>query len=480
MKNNFKKILPAIFSIVLFSSIFIFLIIRNADNTQVNLQLSPNNYLYKEKFGETKSYSVNDISSNEFITNVRINQTPGASEPKIVCNPRDENILVLSSNDFLEKDGFARLFISEDAGINWQQKEISLSSKFSKSSYSDPFMDYDSDGNLYYVSVQFDLNNNYREGLFFAKSNDNGETWKTDFNFIDYNGKENIHLDRPKIYADKIGSSGNHIYVTWLEIQGYNSFIMFSKSSDGGETFSLPAKIEKNYAGHFSLVSNSKGELYLVYLKDETKIVIKKSIDKGVSWSSDISNIKIIPSGIKSENQYVIKSSQSKGIRINSEPSVIISKDDDIYITFSAAGKGNDIADIYFIKLKKNSDEITKPVRVNSDETKCDQFLPTLAVDNFNNLVIMYQDSRNDILNIQTETYISYSNDGGLKFRDIKISTKNFNASKVSVGQYIGDYNSCLFSGDKFVGVWTDGRNNNLDIYAGIFSINKIIESINH
>ncbi|MDQ3021078.1 MAG: hypothetical protein M3R36_10985 [Bacteroidota bacterium] len=452
----------------------------NSDNIQDNIQISPKNFLYNEKFGGTKPYDQPDISSMGIITNIRVNQIPGASEPKIVCSPVDNNILTISSNNFRENNNSAQIFISKDDGINWKGSEIPLSQKFKNSSYSDSYMDYDQDGNLLFVSVQFDLNNNFREAIFFAKSHDNGTTWKSDFNFIDYNGKENIKLDRPKIYVDKSTENKNVIYITWIEIKGFTSFIMFSKSSDGGNTFSPPRDIEKNDVQYSSLNSNSNGDLFLTFFKEESKILIKKSTDGGASWDSQIPFININPAGVKTESYYVIKNSLKKGIRINSEPSVIISKNDDLLLTYSARGEGNDLADVFFEKINLITGDNAKPKRVNNDNTSCDQFLPAITVDERNNIVIMYQDSRNDKNNIQTETYVSVSNDGGLNFYDEKISTHDFNARQVSVEQYIGDYNSCLFSGDRFVGVWTDGRNNNLDIYAGTFSINEIIKNMNH
>ncbi len=479
MKGNIKKTLPTILSIIIFSGAFIFLILRSSYNPEEKAQLSPKNYLYKEKYGDTKSYNHKDISTNGLITNVRINQTAGTSEPKVVCNPVQKNFLAVSANDFSAKNGVARIFVSSDTGANWEARDIPLSSRFKESSYSDPYMDFDSFGNLYFISVQSDLNNGSREGIFFGKSTDNGSSWKSDFNFIDYNGKENIMLDRPKIYIDKSGVNKNIIYITWIELKAFDSFIMFSKSTDGGRTFSSPMKLEKNDVEYCSLISNSKGDLFLIYLKEDEKIIVKKSVDDGNSWSKEIASLKIIPAGIKSENQYYIKDSGKNGIRVNSEPAVLMSDNGDLLITYSAAGEGNDISDIYFTRLKTDINEIEKPSRVNSDKTRNDQFLPAIAADEYGNFVIIYQDSRNDINNVKTETYASVSTDGGINFYDEKISTDGYNSSLVAVDKYMGDYNSCVFSDNKFIGVWTDGRNDNLDIYAGLFDLNKIIENMN-
>ncbi|MEO8666758.1 MAG: sialidase family protein [Ignavibacteria bacterium] len=475
-----KKILPVILSILIFTSVFVFVILRNPDNNKQLIQLSPKNYLYKDKYGETKIYDSKDVSTEAYVTNIRVNETGGVSEPKIISNPKNSSKLALSANDFLIKENYARIFVSDDAGADWKQKEIPLSPKFKQSTYSDPWIDYDTEGNIFFVAIQTDALENGREAICLAVSYDDGNTWRNDFNFVDHNNKENIHMDRPKIYVEKNSRGKNSIYVSWLEIKGIKTFIMFSKSTDGGNTFTPPVSIDRNRVEFCSMTSNSNGELFLVYFKDEDNISIRKSADGGDHWGKTFSTHYFDPSGSISEDQYLIKTPSGKGIRINSEPAIVNSKSDDLLMTYSAAGEDSDLSDVYFTRLKKNSMEFTTPVRVHSDRTLNDQFLPSITVDGSDNIYVLYQDSRNDSNNIFTETYVSVSTDGGLTFMDQKLSTKNFNPCLVAIDGYIGDYNSCIVSDDKLIGVWTDGRNNNLDLYTGMFDVNEFIKNKNH
>lgn len=444
--------------------------------------------MYKEKFTKNKSYENIDISSSGLIKNVRINSGAGTSEPKIINNPLDKNILAVSSNDFSIKDNHARIFISKDCGVKWESHEIPLSLKFKKSSYSDPWVDYDADGNLYFICVQIDMENDYHEGIFISKSEDNGRTWKTDLNFVDFNGKENIVLDRPKMCIDKSSIYKNTIYISWIEIKDHESFIMFSKSTDEANAFSQPTKIEQGDVDYCSLLNNSNGDLYAVYVKEENKIDIKKTIDKGNTWSKVSSSLKFNPSGVKLEDnsevrldeQFVIKNYANEGIRVNSEPSLTFSKDEELLITYSSAGSEKDLSDIYFARLNNKTLEISNPVKVNSDKTMNDQFLPAISADIGGNIFIIYQDSRNDQNNLATETFVSVSKDGGLTFSDEKLSTRNFNPLSIAVEKYFCDYNSSVISDNKLISVWTDGRNNDFDIYAGIFNVNDFLENMKH
>ena len=449
---------------------------NNSGNQKDKLQISPKKLLYEEKFGKTQTYEHGDITTAGLLKNVRLNDTCGVSEPKIICNPKNPNILAVSANDFSDNAESGCVFISADGGINWHTKRVPLSLKFKRSAYSDPWLEYDSYGNLYFTAIQLDIQNKGKEGIFIARSTDDGTTWKTDFNFIDYNGKENIHLDRPKIFIDKSQDNNNSIYISWNEINGFETYVMFSRSTDGGNTFTPPVTVEKHDIKYCSLTGDHNGNLYITYLKNEKRLSVKKSTDGGKIWEKEISYLDIVPSGIKNENQYVIKNSDKKGIRVNSEPSLSISENYDLMITFSASGKSNDLSDIYFTKLEKNSNILTIPIKVNSDVTNNDQFFPSVTSDKSGNIFIMYQDSRNDINNIITETYISYSNDGGLTFSDEKFSTADFDPLSIAVDRYVSDYNSCVISDGNIVGVWTDGRNNNFDIYAGILNLNEFFE----
>lgn len=458
--------------------VFVFMILKNKDLPENRLQLSPKSNLYKDKFSNASTHENPDLSKSGIISNVRINQKSGSSEPKIAFSPADPKRVAIASNDFSIGENFGRLFSSEDGGYNWSESTVPLSPKFERSSYSDPWIDFDSEGNLYFVAVQFDLYSSIREAIFFAKSTDNGNTWKSDYEFVDYNGKESIQLDRPKIYVEKGPGLKNKIYVSWIEVKGLNSFIMLSSSEDGGVSFSPPAEIEKDDVNYFSLNGNSVGEVFLTYVKDENRLLVKTSGDGGKSWSVSSSEISFTPAGVSSENQYLIKNSNSKGIRINSEPSVCFSPENDALICYTASGGKSDYSDIYFARLSKRNLEMTHPVRVNNDATANDQFLPSIASDKTGKIFITYQDSRDDGQNLLTGTYVSVSLDGGATFSDTKISTGQFDPLKIAIQNYFCDYNSCIISDDKLISVWTDGRNNNFDLYAAIFDVNEFISKM--
>ncbi|HMQ67643.1 MAG TPA: sialidase family protein [Ignavibacteria bacterium] len=475
MNKRLSKILPPVFSILIFTSAFIYFTLRSSDQEN-SIQLSPERIYYSDKFRDNTSYEKNDITEAENILNVRLNVKAGVSEPKIVCSPADENILAVAANNFSGKENSATIFLSTDKGKSWDEKQIPLSDKFESSTYSDPYIEFDPDGNIDFITVQRDLRNRSKEGLCFSKSSDNGDSWITNSEFVDYNGKEIIHLDKPKLVSSKNSKDQDLVFITWTEFKGLNSLILFAASTDGGATFSQSGTIDNNRVKFSSIVSNNNNELFALYLKNDNEINIKKSFDNGSSWKEIDSRISINPAGTFSNGQYLIKNNSEKGIRINSEPNVVLSGNSDLSVTYTSGSEKNDQSDIYYCKFLNSSSEFTKPVKVNSDNTNCDQFMPAISEDRSGNIFIVYQDSRDDDSNILISTYLSYSTDGGKTFYDKKISLKSFDPGNISVRNYISDHNSCVFAGNQLVAVWTDGRNNNFDLYAGIISYDDIIK----
>lgn len=466
MKKNLKKILPLVISLLIFGAGFIYLNLSRNKLAEPEVQLSPRSFLYKEKFAEVSKYEGNDISTKGEVTNIRLNQTPGVSEPLIKCSPADNNILAVCANDFNVDNNNARLFISYNKGRDWMERSIPLSPFLKASSYSDPWLEYDRSGNLYFTAVQYDLHDQKRDGLYFARSSDNGISWNNELKFIAVNGTLQHKIDKPKVFI----SGSNVIHVIWTEVSGLNSFIKISSSRDNGITFSKPLIVSDSRA-HFSAIAEDKnGILYLTYISDGNSISAVKSFDGGGSWATIEKNLEIKTAGKLSGNRNILKSNSGEGIRINSEPSLCISKDNEVLIAYSARINDNDLSDIFLTKLINNNSEFAIPKRINNDNTRNDQYLPVINCDEHGNVYVFYQDSRNDLNNEYSESYISVSSDGCKTFKDHLISTAPYKPSDISVDRYFGDYNSFVISGKDLIAIWTDGRNGNYDLYAGILN----------
>jgi hypothetical protein len=90
-----------------------------------------------------------------------------------------------------------------------------------------------------------------------------------------------------------------------------------------------------------------------------------------------------------------------------------------------------------------------------------DQFFPWLAVDEAGNLHAIWYDNRNDPNNTLMETFQGFSSDDGRTWtnRDISSTAWNPDDGFFSCGCFIGDYNAIAASTQVVYPVWTDGRN---------------------
>lgn len=100
------------------------------------------------------------------------------------------------------------------------------------------FSDMAASGKNVYVTYQQNIGDEAGSPVFFRKSIDGGSS----FDKIVPLGNDS-HSANPLV-----ATSGNNVYVTWMENWGGqgNSYVMFERSTDGGNTFSTPIKLSNN------------------------------------------------------------------------------------------------------------------------------------------------------------------------------------------------------------------------------------------
>lgn len=440
----------------LVSGIFLFIILNKELSEKGNdLQTSPREELYFNKFGHRDNYIGIDESSEGIVFNKRVNFKPGTSEPVIVNN---KNNIYIFSNDFNNK-GIVTGFFSENFGKSFYANNLKLTNEFH--TYADPDAATDNNENIYFTAVQRD-NKNFSSIVLIIKSGGSQSNYLIDSNI---NGK--IKFDKPKILI-----LNNKIYITYIkkEDEKKHLFLFSSKLDLTEKEYKLISSVSPNSAS----MKNHNQDLYISYSNDkEINLLIYDSNN------NNLKNFKICEfesPGKKIKGQNTIKSSGNFGVRVNSSPSMLISNmNNKIFITFCGKN-GDDNSDIFITHSDLSDLNFSVPVKISCDKSLNDQFHPVISEDELGNIYISYQDSRDDEKNILVNTYLSYSIDKGITFSDLKLSTKSFNPYNIVVGgNYIGDYNTQIVTSDKLISVWTDGRKNNFDLYMGIINLKKLI-----
>ncbi len=392
--------------------------------------------------------------------NVLISNQGNLTEPSIKINPQNTNIIVAGAvlNSY---------FYSSDSGQTWQQGY--LSSTYGV--WGDPVIDVDSDGNFYYFHLSNPTNGNWIDRIVCQKSTDNGQTWN-DGTYAGLNGTK--AQDKHWTIIDK---NNNTIYMTWTQFDVYGSSnpndksqILFSKSTDQGDTWSAPIKVNvvdgdcvdsDNTVEGAVPALGPNGELYVAWA-GPNGLVFNKSLDGGNTWLNQEIAIDPMPGGwdmaipgiYRANGMPITKCDLSGGPNHGT-----------IYVNWADQRNGTNDTDIWLSKSIDGGNTWSTPVRVNDDPAGKQQFFTWMDIDQTNgNLFFVFYDRRayNDN---QTDVYLAYSTDGGDTFSNVKISQSPFIPNS---NVFFGDYTNLSVHNNIIRPIWTRLDGSNLSIWTDI------------
>lgn len=370
-------------------------------------------------------------------TNVLISSTNSPEEVSICINPKNPKQVVAAAN-------LNNVYSSSNAGLNWTIKTLSDPSN---GVHGDPCIFTDTSGNFYFIHLSNPPSGSWIDRIVCAKSTDGGATWSNG-TYMGKNGAKN----QDKAWAG-VNPTTNEIYVTWTQFDKYGSsvasdisVILFSKSADGGLTWSTAKRIS-NFAGDCVDSDNTvegavptvgpNGEIYVAWVGPKG-IMFNKSLDDGNTWLSQETFVSTFPGGW----DYNISGLQ----RCNGLPITLcdLSKGSHrgtIYINWTDQRNGTTDTDVWLIKSSDGGNTWSSVVRVNNDVAGKQQFLTWMCLDPANgNIYCDFYDRRNySASSTQTDVYLAQSTDGGNTFSNYKVNTTAFTPSpSVFFGDYIG------------------------------------------
>jgi len=427
------------------------------------------------------------------------------NESSIAVNPANKNNLIASAVDYRDTSA-TKVYVSNDGGRTWVNHFLGRPYAGWTAS-NDPSVAFDLDGNGYLVVGGFGERSNgntqgqvAENGIFLARSTDEGATWEPHIPVIVHRGKQTIDStfeDKYYIWSDNSTSSPNkgHLYIPWKRVWAKDSAtqIVISKSTDKGSTWSVPLAVSPRLAGtsedttygqSFPLaVTGPNGEVYLVWNNGiEHAVGFARSTDGGATFTQPklIQYYNIF--GITREIEPGIWRHTVKGkVRAEAYPSLVVDITDGprsgwLYLTWAA----DNIPNIYFARSTDMGETWSTPVIVHSDTTN-DQLWQWIALDRTNgDIAVMYLDSRDDPDNIYTSTYVSYSSDGGTTWMDRRAAdiAGDLRNNPFSNNAFAGDYSGCTFHDGIIYPSWIDMRAAETDIfdsdvYTAIVDINR-------
>lgn len=440
------------------------------------------------------------------------------SEVHAAINPTDSNNIVVSPIRSSATGFICPIFYTKDFGQSWHESEflsLPLEEGAQVMGGGDPVFAYDDDGTLYFTWISLygnAANDSSFGGIFWASSDDGGETWTFDndhavvldavnqpppfgfYQLAKFNDKQWMAVDRSH------GEFHNRLYIAYVELQGTSGLgtivvrNLHSKT-DTVENISVPVSTDDYNMVQFSSIKvGDDGRVHVSFFGEHKEkgwgLWHSISTDGGASFSEAtlVSSIRFGTQRFGGNDNEVITGIQAD--RLYPSPHIAIDNTDGehsgtLYAVWTALGVEEDEGkgyDIYLSRLEGDEDpELgggwSEPIIVNDDGLTGDQFYPSIAVSPDGVVVVSWYDKRQASEKDNAHYYMAYSFDGGKTFnRNIQVTSEATDFATVgnmNNGFGIGEYTQVVTSGSYAIPVWADGRsgNGNMDIYAAFFPI---------
>ena len=414
-------------------------------------------------------------SSSVFVNyNISRDSSP-QNETSVKISRKDPNRVVAAWRDFRQGVNPANRRVgysySTDGGISWSVSRLldsTLLPGFPKNS--DPAVGTDTAGN-FYIAVICISNTG---ALAVYKSPDQGVTFPFAY-LIANDGSE----DKEFITTDFTDGSPyrNTLYISWTRFSG-NTGIKLTKSFNGGANWTNAIPISDSQTGGqgSDVAVGLDGEVYVTWLSGDFNndfVMFDKSTDGGNTFGMD----KIVTQG--TTPNIPISSSDVTFPSISTDITNGPGRGN-IYITFCDARNGD--PDVFLVRSTTRGLTWSAPLRINDDATGNGklQCWPWIETDDSGNVDIVYYDSRNTASNMIVEAYLAHSTDRGLSFTNHKLSTVPTPTNQPNTAIRFGDYIGIDSYGGRIVPVWTDERAGgfNQECYTAIVSLPVSISSL--
>jgi hypothetical protein len=377
-----------------------------------------------------------------FSTNIEISNDPYSSNQNETGFAVDHPYIYANWNDNRYGDWEVGYTRSVDGGSTFADDILLEDLYYGQDG--DPVLQVGPDGTVYCLWLSFDSYTYYGR-LVLLRSYDHGATWPDTTYPI---GTPSGRLpDKPWFVV-----RGDTIYLVYADFNTSTWYaqIKFTKSVDGGNTFSSPIVLNggpQNVGLPFITV-DPQGSIYVIWFNSFLDdFYLAKSTDGGNSFTSPIFV----------HNVYF---TTSYTWRAHPIPSLVAGGNDTLYLTWTDDRFGS--WDILFSRSVDGGNTWSSPIKINDDVGTARQMMPMMAVDPGGGIHVAFYDRRTGYWDIR----YSRSLDKGLSFEaNLRVSDASF------YGEYfMGDYMGIRADANYVYIVWSDGRDGNQDIYFSMAS----------
>jgi hypothetical protein len=382
-----------------------------------------------------------------------------ANEPSIAVDPTNPNNMAIGWRQFdnissnFRQAGYA---YSTDGGQTWTFPGVIEPGIFR----SDPVLDADNDGTLFYYSLS--TASGYTCEVF--KSTNGGATWINPVSA--YGG------DKGWMTIDRTGSPGEgNIYC--FSRDGVSTTIVMTRSIDGGQNFQPLVNVQQN-PGRGTIAVGVDGELYAAGRSfNNGQFVIARSSNAPDSQATPVFEFS---TQLNLGGQYSAYAGPNPGGLLGQ--TIVAcnnfggSGDSSVYVLSSVDPSGTDPLDVYFIRSTDRGLSWSSPVRVNDDPgTSAWQWFGTMSVAPNGRIDVVWLDTRDNPGTYLSSLYYSFSVDNGQTWSQNERLSDAFDPHLGWPQQEkMGDYFDMISDNNGAFLAWAGTFNGEQDVYYGRIS----------
>ncbi len=447
------------------------------------------------------------------VTNVQVNQVLAGpfpknkqNEPSLAQNPTKPLNLIAGSNDeiglpactnttpsscpFTAGVSVSGFYASFDGGKSWPCQGLIDLSAFHEYAFGDPVQAFDSKGNAYYGTLAFpfpptteELATGLQADFFIAKSTDGGCTYSS---AAKVSGSSPAQFDdKDAITADANPNSPfrDNVYAAWTKFskQGIPGVggdqIFFSRSTDGGVTWSNPSPISPGHNNNHvggrqgaAVKVGPDGTVYVVWLDTVNKQAVERlSISHDGGKTFPMQNITVATVTDDGVNPAPGSSFRQDA---RTFPSFSIAPDGTLYVAWSnrTGDPTNGHAVVLVTKSTNGGLSWSTPV-VAGNVSGRSAFFASVTTNPSGKVDVAFL-ALDDVPTgtapgagvVHYDAYFTQSTNGGASFSSpVVISSASSDPDGSSTNslaaQFLGDYITAVADSSHVYAVWTDSRN---------------------
>jgi hypothetical protein len=366
-------------------------------------------------------------------------------------------------------------FASKNGGSTWNHTCMNVIA--GTGGAGDPAVAYNTTNKAFIAGIDV-VSGNVSE-IVFETSTNNGVSWSAPaiavsgippYTFVD---KEWMQIDDTATSPRK-----DAIYISTTEFDpNSNSIIAVSHSTDGGGSWNnvmVDAAVYPNVDQFSDLAIGKDGVLYLSWMRctangpsgdcggTKSNIMFSKSADGGVTWTVPVVMAKANLAPDVCGAFYGCLPNTSE--RVSNVPGIDVDRSSRRFSNRLYASIYNwtgSRMQVLVVHSKNGGVTWSKPVPVDAAAIH-DEFFPWLTTNSNGTVGVTWLDRRLDAANVKYDAFATSSTDGGVTFAtNLRVSTVSSDPFNDGFGgSFMGDYTGNIWVKKTLFGVWTDTRTN--------------------